>query len=157
MAAFSTAARVAAAALSLSGAGLIGIAVHEDWRPAAYLPTPNDVPTIGFGSTGGVKMGDTITVTRGLVRLKEDASEAEKAVKRCANVPMYQHEFDAWVSFTFNVGSGAFCSSTAAKLLNQGKYLEACAQMDRWVYQKGTVLPGLVKRRSEERKLCEGA
>lgn len=156
MAALGTAARVAAAALSLSGAGLIGIAVHEDWRPTAYLPTPNDVPTIGFGSTGGVKMGDTITVTRGLMRLKEDASEAERAIKRCANVPYFQHEWDAWTSFTFNVGSNAFCTSTASRLLREGRYLEACAQMDRWVYQKDKVLPGLVKRRAEERKLCEG-
>ena len=148
--------RIVVASLALSGAGLIGIAVHEDWRDTAYLPTPNDVPTVGFGSTKDVKLGDKITVTRGLIRLKEDASEAERAVRRCAPVPMHQHEFDAWVSFTFNVGSGAFCSSTAAKLLNQGKYAEACAQMDRWVYQGPNVLPGLVKRRAEERKLCEG-
>lgn len=148
--------RIVVASLTLSGAGLIGIAVHEDWRDTAYLPTKDDVPTIGFGSTKDVKLGDRITVTRGLVRLKEDASEAERAVRRCAPVPMYQHEFDAWVSFTFNVGSGAFCSSTAAKLLNEGKYAEACAQMDRWVYQGRNVLPGLVKRRAEERKLCEG-
>lgn len=148
--------RMVVAALSLSGAGLVGIAVHEDWRDTAYLPTKDDVPTIGFGSTKDVKLGDRITVTRGLVRLKEDATEAEKAVRKCAPVPMFQHEFDAWVSFTFNVGSGAFCSSTAAKLLNAGKYEEACAQMDRWVYQGKNVLPGLVKRRAEERKLCEG-
>lgn len=148
--------RIVVASLTLSGAGLIGIAVHEDWRDTAYLPTKDDVPTIGFGSTKDVKLGDRITVTRGLVRLKEDATEAEKAVRKCAPVPMFQHEFDAWVSFTFNVGSGAFCSSTAAKLLNEGKYAEACAQMDRWVYQGKNVLPGLVKRRAEERKLCEG-
>lgn len=148
--------RIVVASLTLSGAGLIGIATHEDWRDTAYLPTKDDVPTIGFGSTKDVKLGDRITVTRGLVRLKEDATEAEKAVRKCAPVPMFQHEFDAWVSFTFNVGSGAFCSSTAAKLLNAGKYAEACAQMDRWVYQGKNVLPGLVKRRAEERTLCEG-
>jgi lysozyme len=148
--------RMVVASLSLSGAGLIGIALHESWRDTAYLPTPNDVPTIGFGSTEGVKLGDKITVERGLMRLKEDASDAENAVINCAPVPMYQHEFDAWVSFTFNVGGSAFCHSTAAKLLNEGKYLEACAQMDRWVYQGKNVLPGLVKRRAQERKLCEG-
>lgn len=144
------------ASLSLSGAGLIGIAVHEGWRDTAYLPTPDDVPTIGFGSTRDVKLGDKISVERGLIRLAADASEAEKAVRKCAPVPMFQHEYDAWVSFTLNVGGGAFCTSTAAKLLNQGKYLEACAQMDRWVYQGPNVLPGLVKRRADERKLCEG-
>jgi lysozyme len=148
--------RMVVASLSLSGAGLIGIALHESWRDTAYLPTANDVPTIGFGSTEGVKLGDKITVERGLIKLKEDASDAEQAVRKCAPVPMHQHEFDAWVSFTFNVGGSAFCRSTAAKLLNEGKYLEACAQMDRWVYQGRNVLPGLVKRRAEERQLCEG-
>lgn len=151
-----TATRVAVAALSLSGSGLIGIALHEAWRDQAYLPTPDDVPTIGFGSTGGVKLGDKITVERGLIRLKNDATEAEKAVRSCAPVPMHQHEFDAWVSFTFNVGSGNFCMSTAARLLNQGKYSEACAQMSKWVYQGDKVLPGLIKRREQERALCEG-
>jgi lysozyme len=154
--AWGTGARVAVAALSLSGSGLIGIALHESWRDTAYLPTPNDVPTIGFGSTKGVKPGDRISVERGLIRLKDDASSAEKAVRECAPVPMYQHEFDAWVSFTFNVGNGAFCRSTAARLLNEGKYLEACAQMDRWVLQAGKPLPGLVRRRAEERAMCEG-
>jgi len=148
--------RMVVASLSLSGAGLIGIALHESWRDTAYLPTPNDVPTIGFGSTDGVKLGDRITVERGLIKLAEDASDAEKAVRKCAPVPMYQHEFDAWVSFAFNVGSHAFCTSSAARLLRNGKYLEACAQMDRWVYQGKNVLPGLVKRRAQERKLCEG-
>lgn len=148
--------RIVVASLTLSGAGLIGIALHEGWRDEAYFPTPNDVPTIGFGSTKGVKPGDKITVERGLIRLAADASEAEKAVRKCAPVPMTQNEFDAWVSFTLNVGGTAFCTSTASRLLRDGKYAEACAQMDRWVYQGPNVLPGLVKRRAEERKLCEG-
>lgn len=146
--------RILVAALSLSGAGLIGIALEESWRDKAYLPTPQDVPTIGFGSTRDVKIGDRITVERGLIWLKEDASESERAVRRCAPVPMTQNEFDAWVSFTFNVGGGAFCRSTAAKLLNEYKYEEACNQMPRWVKQNGVVLPGLVARRERERELC---
>lgn len=154
--AWGNAVRIAAAALSISGAGLIGIAVHEDWRPTAYLPTPNDKLTVGFGSTKDVKPGQTITVTRGLIRLKEDATEAEQAVKKCADVPMFQYEYDAWVSFTFNVGGNAFCASTASRLLREYKYAEACAQMDRWIYQGNDVLPGLVNRRKAERALCEG-
>ena len=148
--------RLKVASLALSATGLVFVAVHEDFRERAYLPTPNDTFTIGFGSTKDVKPGQTITVTRGLIRLKEDATEAEQAVKKCADVPMFQYEYDAWVSFTFNVGGGAFCKSTAARLLNEGKYAEACAQMSRWVYQGDQVLPGLVKRREAERALCEG-
>ena len=146
--------RLVISALSLSGAGLIGIALEESWRDTAYLPTPDDTPTIGFGSTRGVNLGDKITVERGLIRLREDASYAERAVRECAPVPMTQNEFDAWVSFTFNVGGGAFCRSTAAKLLNQGEYQLACEQMPRWVYQGQTKLPGLMARREREKALC---
>ena len=55
--------RIQLAALTLSAATLVGIAVHEGYRDTAYIPVPGDVPTIGFGTTGGVKMGDTIETT----------------------------------------------------------------------------------------------
>lgn len=144
------------AALALSAAAFVGIAVHEGFRDTAYLPTKNDVPTIGFGTTEGVKMGDRITVERALTRALQDSERFSGAVKRCVKVPLYQHEFDAYVSFSYNVGEGAFCNSTMVRLLNQGRYEEACRQMDRWVYQKGQVLPGLVKRRADERDRCLG-
>ena len=60
--------RVAVGALTLSAAGLVGIAVHEGYRPVAYRPLPRDVPTIGFGTTEGVRMGDSIDPVRALVR-----------------------------------------------------------------------------------------
>jgi lysozyme len=148
--------RAKVAALTLSAAAFVGIAVHEGFRDTAYLPTKNDVPTIGFGTTEGVKPGDKITVERALIRALQDAEKFSGAVKRCVKVPLYQHEFDAYVSFSYNVGEGAFCGSTMVRLLNQGKYEEACRQMDRWVYQKGQKLPGLVKRRAEERNKCLG-
>jgi lysozyme len=150
-------ARIAVAALTLSGGGLIGIALHEAWRDTAYLPTPNDVPTIGFGSTKGVKPGDRITVERGLIRLADDVSEAERGLKACiGDVPLYQHEWDAIVSWAFNVGTTAACRSTLVRKLKAGDYAGACAELDKWVYQGPRVLPGLVKRRAEERAKCEG-
>lgn len=149
-------ARIAVAALSLSAAAFVGITVHEGYRDTAYLPTKNDVPTIGFGTTDGVKMGDRITVERALIRALRDSEKFSGAVKRCVKVPLYQHEFDAYVSFSYNVGESAFCNSTMVRLLNQGQYEAACRQMDRWVYQKGRKLPGLVKRRAEERERCLG-
>jgi lysozyme len=148
--------RVAVGTLALSAAAYVGIAVHEAYRGDAYLPTKDDVPTIGFGATRDVQMGDKITVERALVRLLEDASEYEQAVRRCAPVAMYQHEFDAWVSFTYNVGTNAFCKSTAAKYLNAGQYEKACDEMTKWVKQAGKTLPGLVKRREAERQKCLG-
>lgn len=148
--------RIQVAALSLSAAALVGIAVHEGYRETAYLPTPQDVPTIGFGTTGGVKPGDKITPERALVRLLGDAGKFEQAVKQCADVPLFQHEFDAYVSLTYNIGSGAFCSSTLVRKLKAGDYAGACREILRWDKQAGRVLPGLTKRRQQEYQQCVG-
>jgi lysozyme len=148
--------RRAAASLVLSAATLVGIAIHEQYRGDAYLPTPQDVPTVGFGTTEGVKLGDKITPERALVRLLADAGRFEQAVKRCAPVPMHQHEFDAYVSFTYNVGEGAFCGSTLAKKLNAGDYPGACRELLRWDKQAGKTLRGLTVRRQAEYRQCMG-
>lgn len=144
------------AALSLSAAALVGIALHEGYRDEAYTPVPGDVPTIGFGTTDGVKAGDRITPTRALVRLLDDASEFETAVRRCAPVPMYQYEFDAYVSLTYNIGAGAFCKSTVVRRLKAGNYAGACEAILMWDKFNGKPLPGLTKRRQEERRQCLG-
>lgn len=148
--------RTPVAALTLSAAAIVGIAVHESYRSDAYIPVAGDVPTIGFGSTSNVKMGDKITVDRALVRLLNDASSFERAVKRCAPVPMYQYEFDAYVSLTYNIGEGAFCRSTLTKKLNQLDYAGACNEILRWDKFQGRPLAGLTKRRQEEYRKCIG-
>jgi lysozyme len=148
--------RLAIAVLSLSASTLVGIALHEGYRDAAYTPVKGDVPTIGFGTTQGVKPGDKITVERALIRLLADASKFEQAVKRCAPVPMHPHEFSAFVSLTYNIGEGAFCRSTLARKLNAGDYTGACAEILRWDKFKGQALPGLTKRRQQEYAQCIG-
>lgn len=148
--------RIQIASLTLSAATLVGIAMHEGYRSDAYTPVAGDVPTIGFGATENVKLGDKISVERALVRLLDDASEFEQAVKRCAPVPMYQYEFDAYVSLSYNIGAGAFCSSTLVKKLNSGDYVGACEQILRWDRFKGKQLAGLTKRRQQEYKKCLG-
>lgn len=148
--------RTNVAALVLSASTLVGIAVHEAYRPEAYIPVPGDVPTVGFGTTDGVKLGDKITVERALIRLLADASKFENAVKRCAPVPMYQYEFDAYVSLTYNIGETAFCNSTLVKQLKAGNYAQACEEILRWDKFKGRTLKGLTKRRKEEYHKCLG-
>jgi lysozyme len=141
----------------LAASTLIGIAVHEDYRGEAYLPTKDDVPTIGFGHTAGVKMGDKTTPVRSLqVLLDEVDSVYAQGVRRCISAPMYQYEFSASVSLAYNIGVNAFCGSTVAKRFNAEDYAGACAAFDMWNKQGGKVLPGLVKRRAEERAVCEG-
>jgi lysozyme len=146
--------RQTVAALSLSAAALVGIAMHEGYSDKAYTPVPGDVPTIGFGTTAGVKPGDTITPPKALARALADAQKFEGALKQCVTVPLHQHEYDAYISFAYNVGSGAFCKSTLVKKLNAGDYPGACAELLRWTKFQGRDLPGLVKRRQAEYRQC---
>lgn len=146
--------RLAVAGLSLSAVGLLTIAKWEGFSDHAYIPVAGDVPTIGFGSTEGVQMGDTITVPKALERLMRDVGVAESAIGRCVKVPLSQSEYDAFTSFAFNVGGAKFCSSTLVKKLNAGDYDGACKELERWVFVQKRKVGGLVNRRAEEYKLC---
>lgn len=148
--------RLAVAALSLSAAGLVGIANFEGFSEKAYIPVAGDVPTLGFGSTEGVEMGDTITPQKALERLIRDTGKAESAIGRCVKVPLSQGEFNAFTSFAYNIGAEAFCSSTLVKKLNSGDYAGACQELKRWVYVDGRRVQGLVNRREAEYRLCMG-
>lgn len=126
---------------------------HEGLRLEAYLPTPNDVWTIGYGHTHTTKQGMKITEAQAEKLLYKDLAWAEDAVNDLVNVPLTQNQFDALVSFVFNVGAGAFAKSTLLRFLNTGDYTNAAAQFMRWNKQKGRVLNGLTKRRDDERRL----
>ncbi len=148
--------RRSVAALSLSAAALVGLALHEGYRGEAYIPVPGDVATIGFGTTAGVKMGDRITPEKALARALTDAQKFEGALKQCVKVPLHQHEYDAYIQFSYNVGSTAFCGSTLVRKLNALDYEGACKELLRWTKAGGRELPGLVKRRQAEYQLCRG-
>ena len=149
--------RIAISALALSASALVGIAVHEGYSPVAYRPVPGDVPTIGFGTTDGVKMGDRTDPVQALTRKLADVQRFEGALKRCVRVPLHQHEYDAFLSLAYNIGPGAFCGSTLVRLLNQGQYREACDQILRWDRLQGAPLRGLTLRRQAEHRQCLGA
>lgn len=153
-------ARTPAAALVLAASTLVGLAVHEAYRGDAYYATADEkargISTIGFGATEGVKPGDKTTPERALVRLLADAGKFEQAVKRCAPVPMFQHEFNAYVSLAYNIGEGAFCGSTLVRKLKAGDYEGACKEILRWDKQSGVTLRGLTIRRQAEYRECIG-
>lgn len=153
--------RVAAASLVLAASTLVGIALHEGYTDDAIIPVPGDVPTYGYGTTrkpdgSSVKMGEKTTPTRALVDLLRDASKFEQAVKRCAPVPMHPWEFQAYVSFTYNVGESAFCNSTLVKKLKAFDYDGACKELLKWDKVKGVQVRGLTNRRQAEYKMCMG-
>ncbi len=111
------------------------------------------VLTIGYGHTGGVKDGQTITEAQAVALLRDDLAGFERAIERMIDVSLSQQQFDALVSFTFNVGSGALNKSTLRRKLNQGDYQGAAEEFLRWAKAGGKELPGLVKRRAAEREL----
>ena len=142
------------AAISLSASALVAIALHEGYRENAYVPLAGDVPTIGFGTTTGVKLGDKTSPEKALQAALRDIQKFEGALKQCVKVPLTQGEYDGYISLSYNIGSGNFCRSTLVKKLNQQDYEGACQEILRWDKFKGQRLPGLTKRRQEEYLKC---
>lgn len=148
--------RASIASLVLSAAALVGIALKEGYTDQAIIPVPGDVPTLGFGTTDGVKLGDRTTPPQALARKLSDVQKFEGAIRQCVRVPLHQHEYDAYVSLAYNIGSSAFCASTLVRLLNQEQYEDACRQILRWDRFKGQPLRGLTIRRQSEYAQCMG-
>jgi lysozyme len=136
--------------------GLDLIKSFEGLRLSAYK-CPADVWTIGYGTTAGVKPGQTITKERAEELLREDVERFEAQVLRLVKVPLTQGQHDALVSFVYNLGAGNLSNSTLLRLLNSGDYKGASAQFDRWTRAGGKTLAGLVRRRAAERALFDGA
>jgi lysozyme len=150
--------------MALSAAGLVGIAAQEGYTDKAVIPVPGDKPTIGFGSTEGVRLGDKTTPPKALARALKDVQAYEGALRQCVKVPLRQYEYDAFVSLAYNVGPAAFCGSTLVKKLAALDYPAACGEVLRWRYFAGRdcSLPkagcsGLWARRQWEYQLCTGA
>ena len=149
--------RVAAGLLALSAAGLIAIASREGYRETAYVPVPGDRPTIGFGAANDILPGDRTDPLRALVRLGQDATDTERGLRACiGDVPLFTHEWDAYVSWAFNVGVGAACGSTLVRRLHAREYDAACRELLRWDNFRGEPLRGLTLRRREEYRQCMG-
>lgn len=138
--------------MRISEKGIELIKSFEGLRLEAYLDSVA-VPTIGYGHTRGVKLGQTITQEQADALLEEDIHEFELAIQRLVHVNLTQNQFDALVSFTFNLGIGSLKQSTLLKKLNAGDITGAANEFNRWVYAGGKKLTGLVKRRSAERLL----
>lgn len=127
--------------MKISNAGLELLKVREGVRTKAYKDTKG-IWTIGVGDIDmnndgirDVKAGGSITVAQAMTNLLADVQWAEEAVN-AIDSPLSQNQFDALVSFVFNIGASAFYNSTIRKLLNRGEYELAAKQFDRWVIPK---------------------
>ena len=142
--------------MQISDHGLDIIKAHESLRLEMYY-CPANKPTIGWGHlilpSEQDLMTRTITVEEAEALLRNDVGIAERAVNSLVEVELNQNQFDALVSFVFNIGVGNFRSSTLLKRLNEEDYNGAAGQFERWVYANKRTLPGLIRRREEERDL----
>lgn len=128
----------------------------EGLRLKAYL-CPAGVPTIGYGHTYNVKMGQTISVAQAELFLDHDYQDAEEQVLSLVKVPLTENQLGALTSFVFNLGAGNLSRSTLLRKLNQGDYRGAAEQFGAWnkARVKGVMvaLDGLTKRRADEKNL----
>lgn len=149
--------RLGIATLALSAVAFGTIVLREGYSDKAITPVPGDVPTLGFGTTEGVRPGDTITPPQAVQRALRDVAKYEGAIKECVAVPLHQHEYDAYLSLAYNIGPTAFCGSTLVRKLNAQDYTGACREILRWDRFKGQPLRGLTLRREGEYRQCMGS
>ena len=138
--------------MKTSNKGIDLIKKHEGFRSKAYRCSAN-VLTIGFGHTLNVKSTDVIDKAQAEVFLRQDVEFAEKEVNR-HNLNINQNQFDALVSFVFNLGVGNFARSTLLrKIKSDPNDPTIRKEFERWIYAGGEILNGLVRRRKEESDL----
>jgi len=147
--------------------GQKGKLLFKEWEgliPHVYIDS-GGAPTIGVGhlltrsekTSGKITIkGITFDYRNGITEqqcwdlLDQDLDGVEKVVNDAVKVALNQNQFDALVSFTFNVGNGAFQGSTLLKVLNQGHYDQVPQQLIRWNKDNGHVVKGLTNRREKE-------
>ena len=137
-----------------SEAGIDLIKSFEGCRTIAYQDAIG-VWTIGYGHTVDVKEGMLITQHQCDVMLEVDLEKYESYINKHVHVSLTQNQFDALVSWVYNLGIGNLLSSTMLKELNAGNYEEVPTQIKRWNRAGGKVLKGLVRRRNAEAELFE--
>ena len=139
--------------MKISSAGLNIIKEFEGFRAEAYKPIPSDPWTIGYGTIRGVKPGDVMTRAEAERRLRQELVEYERAVERATGGNATQPQFDALVSFAYNVGVKGMAGSTVIKRHNAGDHQAAARAFGLWNKAGGKVWPGLTRRRAAEAAL----
>jgi len=139
--------------LNTSPEGLALIADLEGCRLTPYQCSAG-VWTSGIGHTAGVVPKRDITERQAAANLVADVLNVERRLAVCVPVKMPQRIYDALVSFSFNVGTGAACRSTLVSYIKRQQWWQACDQLTRWVFVNGEVSTGLENRRARERAYC---
>lgn len=134
------------------------IKMYEGFKAFAYL-CPAGVWTVGFGTTriNGQPINEShkVTVTEANVLLESDLKKFEDSINSLVKVELNQNQFDALVSFVYNLGAENFKKSTLLKKINVGEFSEAAEEFLKWNKAKGKILTGLTRRRQAEKSLFE--
>ena len=150
--------------IGATAVALSGIAGWEGYRERSYDDGVG-VQTVGFGTTRmpdgrPVQKGDRLDPVRAVIALQADADRHARELAACiGDVPLTRGEWDAYVSWAYNVGTRAACRSTLVRKLKQTPpdYEGACRELLKWTKAGGRELPGLVNRRQAEYRMCMGA
>ena len=143
--------------MKIGSKGIALIQAFEKCRLKAFLPTPEDKWTIGWGHTKGVAEGDTCTNEEADAWFLEDIAWVEACVNRSVTAHLLQDEFDALASLCYNIGCPQFSSSTLVKQINENNFDAAAKSFMLWNKQHGEVIAGLTNRRAKEAQLFETA
>lgn len=135
--------RIAVAALTLSAAGFVGIISSEGYTDRAVIPTKGDRPTVGFGSTfhedgRPVKLGDTTTPARAMVKAQAHVSREEEIFRRSlAGAELTQAEFDLYMDWVYQYGTGAWARSSMRRHILAGEHRHACDALLQYRFAAG--------------------
>lgn len=127
----------------------IFIMESESFREKAYL-CPGNIWTIGYGSTKDVKRGDTITEPEARRRFYKELESYEQEVTRLLKRKPTQGQYDALVSFNYNLGINNLKTSKLLKNYEKGEFAQAALQFSEWIFAGGQIKRGLVRRRAKE-------
>lgn len=141
-----------ASTLLPSSSAVQAVKAHEGAALVAYAD-PVGIPTICYGATRGVRLGQKATPAECEAMLHRDLTYAGNGIAKGVQHALTQDQYDALVSFVYNVGETAFYKSTLLRKINSGDCLGAVQEFPRWVNAKGRKLNGLVTRRAAEAAL----
>lgn len=128
------------------------IKCFEGFQPKAYY-CPGKQLTIGYGTTRGVTPRMMVTHEQALEFLQRDADLVGRTINSAVKVAINQNQFDALVSFTYNVGEGNFLRSSMLKYINLGQFDNASNEFTKWDFINKVIFPGLRNRRNAEKAL----
>jgi lysozyme len=142
----------------MAGAVALATPLVMKWEGVSLKAYPDKLayglPTVCYGETEGVKLGQRYTLAQCREMLEKKLPRYGNEIARCIKVPVTEEALAAFIVFSYNVGSGGFCGSQTVKRLNAGDVKGACEGLRNWIKAGGHEVQGLVNRRADERDLC---